>query len=744
MAEGQIDRSLTAASNVLLDVQEDGLRLAWQLGLEFRRSQREQFEVSLPAGYLLEKVEGNNVRGWELRKTGGGQSVEITLLQAAKDREQFTLHLWRAGAVGKADLTQFEAPLVGVPDAALHNGQLTIRRSPMLDLQTLEHSGAARTDLAAEATKLSGGEESPLGIRPFESYRFAAVPFRLRLAAAPVAAKVSAAVETVLKLAAYERTLESRVNYDIQGRPVYQLQMFLPAELRLDHVSTAGDYQYAVTERDKRPLLTIYLAAGRQGSVPVIVRGKLGREGELTELPLPRLEVLGVDRQQGDVAVEADPAFDVDAAGLKNCETVMLARLYSWLNPQQHQVTRIGLHYNRGDYAGTLRPSARKPDVVCDTITNVRVTDRAVEETMLLDFTVRNAGVNEVSFLLPAWMADSRISVPMLRQKTIEPIGKEPGSPLRVRIQLQDEVMGQLRILVENDRLLTPGSHDAPIPTVEIGRTNHRYVTIERAGHDAVEPEKPVEMEALSRQQKEWESLKGILRHELTLAYLVAPDAQRPRLSFHTEYHSAVETVEARIALAETTLVLDANGAYRAAMVLHVDNATEQFLKIRLPQGAELWTASVAAEPVKPTRLPGTADPRSVRIPLIKTAPGDLSYEVVLKYGGRLSPPGKLGGVEFPFVHCENIRPELSQVRLYVPPQYQWFDFGGTMQPVGEEADLQAGYVAFLTKQTEQLISTIEHGDRYSQLRAAVNIKALDNGRAPAPARSPARPCNRR
>ena len=96
VGEGQIDRSLTAVSNAVLDVQEDGLRLVWQLGLEFRRSQREQFSVGLPAGYLLEKVEGNNVRGWEIRKTDRGTLVEVTLLQPAKDHEQFTLRLWRA------------------------------------------------------------------------------------------------------------------------------------------------------------------------------------------------------------------------------------------------------------------------------------------------------------------------------------------------------------------------------------------------------------------------------------------------------------------------------------------------------------------------------------------------------------------------------------------------------------------------------------------------------------------------
>ncbi len=260
---------------------------------------------------------------------------------------------------------------------------------------------------------------------------------------------------------------------------------------------------------------------------------------------------------------------------------------------------------------------------------------------------------------------------------------------------------------------------------MELGRTNRRYVAIESAGRDAVkiEEEKLRELDALGRQQREWEMLKGVLGREMTLAYLVAPDARQPRLSFHTEAHAAVETVGARIGLAETTLVLDANGAYRAQQVLRLDNTTEQFLEIRLPEGAALWTARVAGEPVKPTRLPGATELGSVRIPLIKTAPGDLSYDVVLKYCGKMPALGTLGNVAFPLVHCQNIRPDLSQVRLYVPEKYRWFDFGGTMRLVTEEVDLQAGYLKFQTKQTEQIMATMQQGDKWAKIRAATNLK---------------------
>ena len=70
VAEGQVDRGLTVETASLLDVQEDGLRMALHLKLEFRRSQRDAFTLSLPAEYLVEKVAGSNVRGWEVKACG--------------------------------------------------------------------------------------------------------------------------------------------------------------------------------------------------------------------------------------------------------------------------------------------------------------------------------------------------------------------------------------------------------------------------------------------------------------------------------------------------------------------------------------------------------------------------------------------------------------------------------------------------------------------------------------------------
>ncbi len=732
VAEGQVDRSLTARSSAVLDVQEDGLRLVWQLTLEFRRTQRDEFSVRVPGGYLVEKVEGTNVRGWEVGQEEGLQTLDVTLLKAAKDSEGFTVHLWRAAPVGQGDFAQFDVPVITVPDAALHNGRLIIRRSPLLDLRTVDQSGAMRTDLSGDAGQApgAGGEESPLGIRPYEAYAFAATPFTVRLAALPLAGKVSAELHTVLKIAEFERSLETQVNLTVEDRAVYQVDVLLPDELDLEDVSAPGDFQWALTRRDDRPLLSVYLASGQRGQVPIRITGTLARQGATAPLPLPNIEVLGVAEQTGQIAVQVDPAFDVAPVGLEHCKKAQLDDVYGWVNPQHHEVTQLAIAYDRPDYQGTLEFSLRQPDVACETITNVRVTDRAIEETILLDFTIEEAGIREVEFLLPDWMEESRIQVPMLREQTVEPIDAREGSPVRVHLALQDDVMGELRVLVVNDRVLSAEPQSAPIPVVRTGDTLNRIVALQSAGRDevVVDDRQLAGLEPLRRREGKWERLRDVLG-SVTEAYLVDRDAEDPRLVFRVVERKAVETSGARIGLAETNLVVDRNGAYRAEQVYRIANTTEQFLDVQLPEGAELWTALVAGQPAKPTEVPGATKPRLVRIPLVKTAPGDLDYAVVLKYGGKMPALGTFRRArtraQFPLVRVERIRVELSQVRLYLPETYRWFDFAGTMGLVADEQQLTAGFVAYQTKVTERLMETMRGANPYAQERAVNNLKQV-------------------
>jgi hypothetical protein len=309
-----------------------------------------------------------------------------------------------------------------------------------------------------------------------------------------------------------------------------------------------------------------------------------------------------------------------------------------------------------------------------------------------------------------------------------------------VRIALQDAVSGEFRVQIQNDRLLTAAQQQAPIPVVEAGRTGRQFVVLESAGRDEVEVLRHPGLEPLGRQQQQWAELAKKLSGNITQAYLVtapsggagvAAGANTPQLVLQTRERKALETARAKIGLAFTDLVLDANGAYRAELTCHIDNSTEQYLEIELPEGATLWTAQVAGTPVKPTLAPagsgkgaGRLPAGRVRIPLVKTAPGELDYAVVLKYGGQMGPVGRLADVQFPLVRVLRIPVELSQVDLHLPETHAWLHFGGTMGQV-DEAEQAAAQVAYQTKVVDRLKQDLSSSNPFAQARAANNLKQV-------------------
>ncbi len=724
VSEGHVDYSLTAESAALLDVQEDRVRLTWDLTLQFRRTEREFFTIALPAGYLVEEVAGTNVRGWEIREGAGGRRLEVSLLKAARDGESLRLTLWRPGRVAAAGPETLAVPVVGVEGAVRHSGRLTVRRSPLLDVRTVAARGVTRTDVQADALPRTGADDSPLGTRPYQAYAFASVPFTIELGVQPVDARVWAEVQSILRVADRERLLETRVLYHVQDRPIYRARLAIPDDLEIREVTVPGSFEWAVTREAGRRVLTVYFGSGVLGDVPVVVRGKLGQDGPVEAVPLPRLAALDVDRQEADLVVQVDPAFDVRARDLDGVEVVLLKRVQGWLSGGQRQLARLAFHMREPVYGGRLELSPRQPDVSGYTVSNVRVTSRALEETILLVFDIRRAGVRQVVFRLPAYMADARISVPLLRQKTVEPV--EGTDQVRVTLDLQDEVMDELRVLVERDRLLTPQVHEAPVPVVETGRTDRRYVALESAGRDEVVVEATEGLEPLSRQQKEWRTVAGLLQGGLMQVYLVRADAE-PHLAFRTKQRTAVETAGARIGLARTVLMMDASGAYRGVQTYQVDNSTEQVLAVRLPATARLWTARVAGALVKPAEAEG-GDASLVRIPLVKTAAGDLDYPVVLKYGGKRPPPGEAGRVAFPLIRTENINVELSQVELRLPRTHRWVHFDGTLGRVTREGEFEAGVLAYQGKVLKRLVSTLQYDNAFAKGRAFTNLRQFQKG----------------
>jgi len=109
-----------------------------------------------------------------------------------------------------------------------------------------------------------------------------------------------------------------------------------------------------------------------------------------------------------------------------------------------------------------------------------------------------------------------------------------------------------------------------------------------------------------------------------------------------------------------------------------VRNHLKQYLSLKLPVGAQLWSAFVAGTPVKPTQIEGG----TYRIPLAKSQiddGGQQGFPVEVVY---YMPVPKLGPVGYRQVVFPVPDAPVSRVfwSLYLPEKYRFLYFGGDME----------------------------------------------------------------
>jgi hypothetical protein len=700
-------------------------------------------------------VTGENIRGWQVKEDAERQTIDVTLLKAATSSETLTVQIAKRGLIGQGELASFAAPDVRVESAALHQGEIAIRRSRRLDVRSITVAGLSRADndgqtapveQLADATDAAGIE-----LTPFQSYRFVREGFQLVLAADKLTQRTTATVRMIVRAEERGDSLDALVDFQVQGEPLYRARMYLPAGLEIDRlvaVDAAGaeaTIDWAVSmEMDgeqKRKLLTVYLPAGQQQRFRLQLLGRLGKRAKASELPAPRFEVLDVQRQEGELVVAPDRDTDVEATNLKGLERIPGMEVVGWLNDRQRPLAKLALRFRTSDYAATLVFTPRTPRITGTTLTNVKITAKEIQETLFFRFHVEDAGVRELSVLVPKGFEKARLPDALLQsgrvlQKIVEPATGADGKPIagmvRVRFVLPEYVDGQIDLGLTHDRLLTDTEQPVAIPDIVDGRLQQRLIVLENTGRDEVVTNGSAGIESVSPGQQAWNELRSFLGADssFTQAFVVSPNATAPKLTFKTQIRQRAAQSQASIGLAEHLLIVDEFGAYRGRLDLKVANETEQFLEIELPVDARLWTAIVAGLPVKPVE-PNGKQTRVVRIPLIKTAQGEGDYTVTLKYGGRIERVRDLTQVSFPLIKVvgpNSLSVDQSHVRLFLPKSFHWnwVEFGGTLKHESSHGSLVDEVNAYYNKQILACQNMLKSADDYTKIRISSNLKKIE------------------
>jgi hypothetical protein len=116
-------------------------------------------------------------------------------------------------------------------------------------------------------------------------------------------------------------------------------------------------------------------------------------------------------------------------------------------------------------------------------------------------------------------------------------------------------------------------------------------------------------------------------------------------------------------------------------MTLNIRNNGRQYLELELPPGAKVWSAFVAGQPVRPSLRANT-----LLLPLERSV-DDAFVTVQLVYVGAYPFPKSKGDIE---LFSPKVDLPLKNVRweLYLPPDYSYSKYGGSMTHEAGEAQV--------------------------------------------------------
>ncbi|HKI70480.1 MAG TPA: hypothetical protein VKA67_12885, partial [Verrucomicrobiae bacterium] len=133
------------------------------------------------------------------------------------------------------------------------------------------------------------------------------------------------------------------------------------------------------------------------------------------------------------------------------------------------------------------------------------------------------------------------------------------------------------------------------------------------------------------------------------------------------------EVLQALIDHANFTSVAAEDGQMMTEMSLALRSNGRQFLEVELPAGANVWSAFVAGQPVRPSLRDG-----KLLLPIQQAGAGDSALSVDLTYVGTNAFPRTRGNVGFVSPKFD-VPVKSAHWEIYLPLDYDYEDFTGTM-----------------------------------------------------------------
>jgi len=319
-----------------------------------------------------------------------------------------------------------------------------------------------------------------------------------------------------------------------------------------------------------------------------------------------------------------------------------------------------------------VEEAAAPVKVYLDTAGLMTISEGSVHALWALHYSILHRGIRELRLRVPADWTILSVTGDGVQEWKVLTQGKDTLLVTHLGFMKK----GDLELAVQAEKGIGEKDMVFAVPHLE-------PLDVEREqGTLAVEVRGPVDVQVQESQGLsviDPKELPPVLWQAASQPLLLAFRYTRPHtLSLALTRHPEVPVLTTVIDDANAVTVYSARGPAMTKIRYQVRNHLKQYLSLRLPEHAELWSAFVSDQPVKPVRL----EDGRYRIPLAKSAmevQGDQGFLVEITYylpKGRFFPMSRKTMV-FPIPDAPVSRLLWS---VYLPERYRVAYFGGDLE----------------------------------------------------------------
>ena len=609
------EKPATAGAPVAATISETArLSATWEefqadAEFSFPSSVQDKFTILLEKGLTLTDLSAPNLKAWTLRPEGAGQALDVELYEPAK--ETFTLHL-AAQRFPAAKAATGTIPLFST----------TARRT---ELASLAVFAAERT--TATLTPAGGLRQIPARPQPPDGWRVAgafAGAGTLQYQLAVKTPRREAKVEYLYQVGRRQLELFASMELLAQGDPLESLQLELPPGFDVETIQSTRPHTWWRTTAGN---LIVAFENATPPSTKLVLH-LVQKAPPAAALEIRSLKFVDFHKVTSEVVIAARKGVDTAltlpalATDLKPEEAVPSFDVVAPLERKR------AFRSATGDFAGQVQLTSRTPRAEAVWALRVEAHEAWLGLSYAVRIKLRQGSLDSARFTLPATLAEARVAGSEVREAR----SKVEGAVRVYDVSFQNEVTDAVEFTVD---LEIPHSGEAALPALLFPGTARAsgFLAIENASEGEMRLA-TTGLDKATVAELPWE-VPNAQRAEL---YRVPPADWSAKVTIER-----LEKAAGRLAFcpwAEFSTAFRRDGTEWHKAVWHLQNRALQFLPVRLPVGAELVSVRVAGQSMRVDQGQVEGGPAYL-IPLIKTKPGELSYDVEAVY--RIAQPALQG-----------------------------------------------------------------------------------------------------